>query len=164
MNGIFRYVLIVLALVFVSLSTGSSKEPKEQSFLFCRSNAKTSRDYVFKKKAWGYKNDVPSKKFTSNLEEASLLLRHKMFNDLDSKKPKIKIITPADDDFVGVVQEYEGKTLLRSTDILMVSWANKQRSKVWTAYIDLQHKVATITEGYIGDTSFGVSVETLDCK
>jgi hypothetical protein len=155
--------LFITFLILTSMKNKSS-DPSS-SILHGKCNAKVNRDYHFIKKTWVGPDDKPSSTFITSLEKKSMILRNKIFANLNTESPVIKSISPSSEYFPeGEIHEFSGKVINRTDKMVVIKWENPWRNKVWTAAIHLEHKVAIVTEYYNGMTSFGVNVETLDCK
>lgn len=157
------YFVVVFLALFVSQVFALEGDI---SILQCESNAIANRDYYFNKKEWVDKHDNPSKEFGTGSKATSrdLILRNKVFARLNTNKPVIKSITPPTK-YVNEEQivEFEGSIVDRNNDIVTITWKNPE-NKIWFATINLKYKKAIVSYVYEGATSFGVDVETLDCK
>ncbi|MEE2399730.1 hypothetical protein PRA76_27340, partial [Klebsiella pneumoniae] len=92
-------------------------------------------------------------------KEGSLVLRDKVFANLDSDSPTIRSIT----DEKG--EEFVGKVVSRAEDAVFLTWNNDPfGNKLWSAAIDLVNKKAVVSQVYKGITSTGIDSETLDCS
>ena len=129
------------------------------TILRCESNAKTTRDYSYEQDHWVGKNDKPSADFFK-----SDLLRDKVFADLDTDTPTIKSLTPKSPITDEQAAEFQGRVIHRAGPMLVVQWTNPFGNKVWVASLNVEKKVAVVSETYDGATSFGVNTETLNCK
>jgi len=163
-----RIIILLTSLIFIVFSFIGVHllfADEALTILHCECNAKANRNYYFLKKSWVGKDDKLSKRFITHLDENDMILRDKIFTDLNSDNPKIKSITPPIK-YVpeGQFAEFKGKVIHRTNEMLIIKWENPYKNKIWTAAINLKHKVAVVTQYYNGATSFGVDVETLDCK
>jgi hypothetical protein len=165
MIKIFSYFVPIFILIFNAIILFAAEE--KLTVLQCVSNSISHRDYHFSQHEWVGKKDKPTNEFrTGTLANPNdLILRDKVFTHLDTNKPIIKSITPKTK-FVNEEQvaEFEGLVLDRTDTLITVIWKNPYDNKVWFAAIDLKHKKAVVSHVYEGITSFGVDVETLNCK
>ena len=156
----FIFILIFNAIVLFAAE-------EKSTVLQCVSNSIAHRDYHFSQHAWVSEKDKPTNEFrTGTLANPNdLILRDKAFTRLDTNKPIIKSITPKTK-YVNEEQvaEFEGLVLDRTGSLITIIWKNPYDNKFWFAAIDLKHKKAIVSHIYEGITSFGVDVETFDCK
>jgi len=164
-----RVIILPLSLIFIIsysfLNPDLLFADETTTILECKANSKANRDYSFSRKSWVGKDDRLAKTFTTNLDKNDMPLRDKIFTNINTDNPKIKSITPPTK-YVpeGQFAEFKGKVIHRTDEMLIIKWENPFKNKVWTASINLNYKVATVTQYYNGVTSFGVNVEALDCK
>lgn len=59
--------------------------------------------------------------------------------------------------------EFDARIIVRSQDEVFFTWSNDV-NKVWLAVVDLRNLKATVTQTFVGLTSIGADIETLDCK
>ena len=84
---------------------------------------------------------------------------------METDTPQVKSITPSSQHFPeGDVQIFTCNVIHRTDEMVVLKWENPFKNKVWIEAINLTHKIAIVTEYYTGLTSFGVNVETLDCR
>ncbi len=159
------FLIVVFLMVFYSVPIFASDN--DISILQCESNAIANRDYYFNKKEWVGKDDKPSDEFrTGNTTKPNdLIMRSKIFANLNTNKPTIKSITQPTK-YVNEQQtvEFEGIILNRTDTVVTITWKNPNDNKIWIGTINLKHKKAIVSYAYEGATSFGVDVESLDCK
>lgn len=160
-----RVSLLPLLLIASFLCVSYLFSEKSFNTIYGKCNAKVNRDYHFIKKAWVGMNDKSAPTFITNVEKKDMVLRDKIFANLNTEFPMVTSISPPCEYFPeGEIHEFSGIVIHRTDEIVVIKWENPFKNKVWTAAIHLEHKVAIVTEYYNGVTSFGVNVETLDCK
>lgn len=158
-------ILSLLAVLLLAMPIHGAEAPTS---LMCTSNAKASRDYAFREKQWA--GTVPSRRgvtfgvATRRGREAHEVLRDKMFSKLDTDRPAIRSITPAEWARKEVAAEFEGLVISRDGAAVFLIWRNDSGNKVWLAAINLEHRRAVVTQTFDGVTSLGAEVETLDCR
>lgn len=161
----FTCFLFVFFLTFNNVSVLAADE--KSTVLQCKSNSIANRDYHFGQREWVDKSDKPSNQFSTGTSSKpnDLVMRDKVFTCLDTNKPIVKSITPKTKNVnEEQVAEFEGMVIERTSTLLTIIWKNPYDNKFWFAAIDLKHKKAVVSHLYEGITSFGVDVETLDCK
>jgi hypothetical protein len=87
-----------------------------------------------------------------------------MFSKLDTDRPAIRSLTPAEWLGEEVAAEFEGSVVSRDGAAVFLIWRNDVGNKVWLSAINLEHRRAVITQAFDGATSLGGAVETLDCR
>ena len=165
MIKMFSCFAFIPILLFNSFSAFGAEE--KLTVLQCMSNSIANRDYHFGQHEWVDKKDKPTNEFMTGTKSKpnDLIMRDKVFTRLDTNKPIIKSVTPKTK-YVNEeqVSEFEGSVLDRTNTLITITWKNPYDNKFWFAVIDFQHKKAVVSHVYEGATSFGVDVETLDCK
>lgn len=158
-------VLSILVVLFLVIPVHGAENPTS---LTCVSNAKASRDYSFRDKQWAGtippRRDVTFGVATRPGREAHQVLRDKMFSRLDTDRPTIRSITPAEAAGEEVALEFQGLVVSRDGAAVFLIWRNDFGNKVWLAAINLEHRRAVVTQAFDGATSLGAEVETLDCQ
>jgi len=165
MITLYSCIVLTLVLIFSSVSVFAAEEIP--TILQCKSNSIANRDYHFGQHEWVDKKDKPSNEFsTGTLSKPNgLVLQDKIFTRLNTNKFIIKSITPKTKDMnEEQVVEFEGSVLSRTGTLITISWKNPYDNKFWFGVIDLKDKKAVVSHVYEGITSFGVDVESLDCK
>ena len=139
---------------------------EKTTVLQCVSNSIANRDYHFAQNQWVDGKDNPSQEFKtgSKSKPNDLVMRDKIFSRIDTDKPIVKSMTPKTTLTESETVEFVGSVLERTKSLITIEWKNPYQNKLWIATIDLQHKKAVVNHIYEGATSFGVNVETLDCK
>ena len=158
-SGTKAWLNLSCALLIGVVLTRNARAEEAVTILRCESNAKTTRDYSYERNRWVDKNDKPSAEFFK-----SDLLRDKVFTDLDTDTPTIKSLTPKSPITDEQAAEFQGRVIHRAGPMLVVQWTNPFGNKVWVASLNVEKKVAVVSETYDGATSFGVNTETLNCK
>jgi hypothetical protein len=165
MIKVFSCFVSIFILIFNAVVLFAAEE--KPTVLQCVSNSIAHRDYHFSQHKWVGEKDKPTNEFrTGTLANPNnLILRDKIFSRLDTNKPIMKSITPKTK-YVNEEQvaEFEGLVLDRTDTLITIIWKNPYDNKFWFAAIDLKYKKAVVSHVYEGITSFGVDVETLDCK
>ena len=156
---------LFVMMLLLELMASAASASDDISSLSCTSNAKASRDYIFR----DYSDDIqkgwnPDKKkvfsIGTKLSPVEETLRDKVFSKLDTDTPTIRSLTPGADG-----EEFQGTVISRTGDAIFLVWNNNPfGNKLWSAAIDLTHKKAVISQVYQGATSVGVDSETLDCR
>lgn len=160
-----RSVLPILLVLFLVMPVQGAEGPTS---LTCISNAKATRDYAFRDGLWAGtippKRDVIFGIATRPGRQAHAVLRDKVFSRLDTDRPIIRSITPAEWAGKEVADEFQGMVVSRDGAAVFLIWRNDFGNKVWLAAINLEHRRAVVTQAFDGATSFGAEVETLDCR
>ncbi len=153
-----------LVLIFCTAPVLGKEVPTS---LVCSSNAKAWRDYRFSEKRWEGSTTLgirtPFGTTTSAKKNPAFALRDKIFSGLDTEKPIVRSITPAEGDVPEQAAEFEPKILLRTPTELFITWSN-DINKVWLAVVDLRNRKAVVTQTFRGLTSVGGEMESLDCR
>lgn len=162
-----KSIFFIVVFLMLICSAPIFASDSDISILQCDSNAIANRDYYFNKNEWMGKDDKPSDEFrTGNKAKPNgLIMRSKIFVNLNTNKPIIKSITPPTK-YISEQQtaEFEGTILNRTDTLVAITWKNPNDNKLWFGTINLKHKKAIVSYAYEGATSFGVDVESLDCK
>ena len=163
------YLLLLLSLCVLAWPERIASQ-KPPTSLTCTSNAIAERGFVFTEKEWvGAVLSRPdrSKPFsvtTTRHGKGSPIVHDKVFSALDTSKPIIRSITPAEGKREEKAFEFQGNVVSRAPNAVFLTWTNDVGNKVWTGAIDLVHRRAIVVFTYSGITYFGTEVETFDCR
>jgi hypothetical protein len=129
----------------------------------CKGNARAWRDYGFREKRWEGAGAEPFATATARRPVDGFPLRDKVFSALNTSRPMVRSITPAQGAIPEEAVEFDARIIVRSQDEVFFTWSNDV-NKVWLAVVDLRNLKATVTQTFVGLTSIGADIETLDCK
>jgi len=143
-----NFIFLTVVFIILIFSTSIFASDSDISILQCESNAIANRDYYFNKNEWVGKDDKPSDEFrTGNKAKPNdLIMRSKIFANLNTNKPIIKSITPPTK-YMNEQQtaEFEGTILNRTDTLVTITWKNPNDNKIWFGTINLKHKKAIVT-------------------